>query len=860
MSKSLTKHRADEVYVETMKDNAAAANLLEEIETAKLNHPTARQTAAFSSRLDTILKRLSVRGDPALSASMFPCPENPLFPDQRAANEAIVRRLSDDIKVAATLARKVENVAKEYKKSFEAVKNAESLVDSSAQLARALQDVVDKYQNGVTPGDSEGSPPDLTSESSLDQNSHSVFLALLPTLHLDLALTIEKVDALLREAPVTLFDMDQPNIDATFKQNVHSQIQRLRELRTASLQIRDERTKQAKRLREARKVAVSIQTHQATLLDILVEMKEGMQQERWKHETTGTDTPPTPQTPPTVLLPNSLGDNDFQHRIDQVTDSMSANVRVPLSDLSPVLEKPLHSALQRDLQNLDILLENGRRMFKCLVALRHQSSTMKEIREDFNRILLRIEDSKMEIEDAIEDILADRNVDQIPPDSELHANIDAIRSDVQLFTNELSARVPFISKGLFDPSEVLNRPSASPGKGSQSFVLPAFPFDLVNHDAGVRADGNSFVMRLNGRIQNLLQSKAHLGVAKQAKEVDAANKVIDAEVSSVLEALDEQRAIFTCIVPRADSAAEYYKACLKELEAMRYKRQSIARSVSPTRGLLRRMEEASRSLDGTARETLFGVRNRAFDGVEQRLALLEQSIATVYTHVSKALEDELRYQEAKKLEEEKRAAEAERRRREEEEARERAERERLAKEQERLHQEQLEKQREEELARQRATAEAAEQERLRVEAERAEELRRIEEQRLAELARADHAEEKEALALAAQRRQEEEKKEVLARLRMTEAELDEQRRLHAESKRSAADLASRRDKDVEDLERRLKEAERLKEEQARKSAEAALLSRRKGHFRQPSTIAEDEGGRLFYISLTYICLFSTRCL
>ena len=828
-----------------MKDSSAASNLLEEIETAKLNHPTARQTAAFSSRLDTILKRLSVRGDPALSASMFPCPENALFPDQRAANESIVRRLSDDIKAATTLARKVENVTKEYKKSFEAVKNAESLVDSSAQLAKELQDVVDKYQNGVTPGDSEGSPPDLTCESSLDQNSHSVFLALLPTLHSDLASTIQKVDALLREAPLTLFDMDQPNIDPDFKQNVQSQIQRLRELRTASLQIRDERTKQAKRLREARRVASSIQTHQATLLDILVEMKEGMQQERWKHETTGTDTPPTPQTPPTVLLPNSLSDNDFEQRIDQVTESMSTNVRAPLSDLTPVLEKTLHSALQRDLHNLDILLENGRKMFKCLVALRHQSSTMKEIREDFNRILLRIEDSKMEIEDAIEDILADRNVEQIPPDSELHANIDAIRSDVQLFSNELSSRVPFISKGLFDPSEVLNRPSASSGKGSQPAALPAFPFDLVNHDAGVRADGNSFVMRLSGRVQNLLQSKTHLDVAKQAKEADVAINAIDAEVTSALQALDDQRAIFSSIVPCVDDAADSYRACLKELEIIRSKRQSITRSVSPTRGLLRRMEEGSRSLDGPARETLFGLRNRALDGVEQRLAFLEQSIATVHTEVSKALEDEVRHQEAKRVEEERQAVEAERRRREEEEARERAERERLTKEQERLHQEQLAKQREEELVRQKATAEAAEQQRLRVEAERAEELRRIEEQRQAELARADHAEEKEALALAAQRRQEEEKKEVLARLRMTEAQLDEQRKLHAESKRSAADLASRRDKDVEELERRLREAERLKEEQARQSAEA-LLSRRKGHFRQPSTIAEDEGGRIFF--------------
>ena len=53
--------RADEIYVETVKDQNAARELYEEIQTAKIRHPNSIQSNEFTSRMDAILKRLAVR-------------------------------------------------------------------------------------------------------------------------------------------------------------------------------------------------------------------------------------------------------------------------------------------------------------------------------------------------------------------------------------------------------------------------------------------------------------------------------------------------------------------------------------------------------------------------------------------------------------------------------------------------------------------------------------------------------------------------------------------------------------------------------------------------------------------------------
>jgi hypothetical protein len=117
----LTIGRADEFYVETMKDQASAQSLLDDIDTAQLTHPSSRQDSVFSARAAAIVKRLYSRENPGSVTSSFPRPAHPLFPDQLSANNTVTKVLGEELETGLSLAAMLERSALDYHVACEAV-------------------------------------------------------------------------------------------------------------------------------------------------------------------------------------------------------------------------------------------------------------------------------------------------------------------------------------------------------------------------------------------------------------------------------------------------------------------------------------------------------------------------------------------------------------------------------------------------------------------------------------------------------------------------------------------------------------------------------------------------------------------
>ena len=202
--------------METLRDKSDAQTLLEEIEVAKLSHPTSRQDSSFISRAGALSKRLLLRGNPATSP-LFPKPEHAHFPEQATSTEVVIQQLTSELSVAQQQIRKVETCAKEYRAGLEAVKQAEALRKSASDLTAVYQSLIDRLQNGVLSSTGDGSTPNLSTKSCLDNAAHSIFLSLFPTILQELDKANGEASSLIARSRAPVLHLDFPGIDEHFK-------------------------------------------------------------------------------------------------------------------------------------------------------------------------------------------------------------------------------------------------------------------------------------------------------------------------------------------------------------------------------------------------------------------------------------------------------------------------------------------------------------------------------------------------------------------------------------------------------------------------------------------------------------------
>ncbi|KAJ3812916.1 hypothetical protein F5876DRAFT_74375 [Lentinula aff. lateritia] len=778
--------KADEIYVETMKDQFAAQTLLEDIESAMMQQPTARQSAAFMTRSDALLKRLLLRGNPASSTSTFLRPSHPLFTQQSEFNESLAQTLSSEIKSATELLRNVESLTKMYRASYDAVSRVETLNEAVSSLILTFQSIVDRLENGIASSEGDGTPPTLMSNECLDPSRHSVFIALLPSLLDELTKIDHSASELVHQVPAALLHLDFPGVDQEFKTNASTQLLRLITLRERAQRLNEVTVGRVGRLREARRIWTTMDATLKEVEAIRRETVDEMDRCRWRQNTTTNvnGAPPTPESPSTVPLPSDSFQQytELEHQMTQLGTRLQTAVDDPLTSLSTTLELPLKEHLSQSAQNLKSHFIRVQRMIDLLQSIHKQTTLMNGIREEFNALQLRLDDIMTRYESKTEDVLDDAPIDKQVSDTDdsLSSDFTATSSNATVFINSLAQRVPLVGSSSEVP--IVKRSFSTidfTATTRPEGMLIELPFDLHSVNDSVRADCNSYAIRLNGQVHTLEQKVHHFHLSHIAKELDASTSTLLNEIDQASSQFSTLHGTFTGLQNAIDVISFLTKLTADIEQSSSNHRSRLNRSLSAVREIHRRLESAPGILDSNVHDRVLLSRTKGISQLEGQITSWEANIESLRARVVAAQEAAVHQMQREKEEEEARLAALA------------AEQERVAKEEAEHAQAEKFRQEEEERKRLEQARLAEEEERARLEKEQQEETERIKlnEIRLAEEAQAKEEQKKMALVEAEKARLEKERIEMVLKLKDTEGKLLAERKLHAEKERMAAEQA-----------------------------------------------------------------------
>ncbi|KAI5894093.1 uncharacterized protein SCHCODRAFT_02623709 [Schizophyllum commune H4-8] len=792
--------KSDETYVETMKDLYGAQTLLEEIETAKLQHPTQAQSKTFTTRSNELLRRMAYRGRPTAPTSSFPRPSHPLFPDQDEANASIAYALEAEINSTTDIVQQVAELAKEYREGWSAVQAVEELNKSCSDLSGTFESIIDRLENGFTGASTDGSAPDLSSEACLEPTRHAAYLTLLPSVLEELEKASVATSTTIQGSHATLLNADKPGIDATFRQEAAANVQKLAETRSRADEVRKSVTARVARLREARRIKSLMEDHLRQLEQQRHRIEESMEKYKWRQESRGGNSLPTPESPSSTPL-QDVQPADVRRHLQELVVARSQQIEAPLAQLNATLEEPMQQWLTSSLSTLKTLSAQLETMTTLLEGIQKQSTVMASVRDEFNDLHVRAEDIRMRYQSAANHVLSgELHGDNIAESrAQLLDTLNDLDTAATTFTNGLSSRIPFVARQPA-PSPVKKaftfvkrRPSLADlrlGANTQDEHSIDLPFDLTTLDEAVRSDSNSYAMRLSSEVQNLRQRAEYLNQAIRAKEFDARLIGVLDDIDAFAGQIDSLKTTLSSVASQPD--------CLDRLEALRAevqetlatRQEALARCMTPLQDILQEMEASADSHSTSPQEVLHISRKRALSDAKSKLMDIKNDGEALVSRIADA-----HAAEARRLEEA------------------RLEAERLA-----------------QLERERQAAEAAEAARLEQERLEEERRQREEDERLTEEQRKREEEERLALLAAEEARKEEERLAEEQRKLQEEQEAEERRRAEAEEARLAAEKAERERLESERLamEARLKETEEQlaveRQERAKQEAEAARLA------------------------------------
>ncbi|KAI1792964.1 hypothetical protein LXA43DRAFT_301235 [Ganoderma leucocontextum] len=822
--------KADEFYVETLKDKSDAQTLLEEIEVAKFNHPTTRQDSSFMSRVSAFSKRLLLRGSPS-SSPLFPKPEHHHFPEQAACTDVVVEQLSSEAASALQQVKRAEACAREYHASLEAVKNVETVCKAASDLSSKFLSLIDRMENGISTSSGDGTPPDLSTEDCLDSTHHSVFLSLFPSVLQELQEANHESGPLLSKARAALLHLDFPGVDAQFKLDSAAAIDALEACRAAATKTKDLVSTRIFTLTQVRKVWSAMDQLFHETDDARGEIVDGMSRQMWRQQVRH-DAPPTPESPAMTLPVVLTSPTHVTERLTQLQARLAQDVSIPLSTLNPSLSLALGEYLTRSSSALEAFLNATNDTARFWEVVQTQATMMGTVRDEVHSFQIRIEDLKVRYDKAAQDIFAGSLDEDAIAETEqtLAEELTSSKSTVQSFLDELPRRIPFVNEAKLvgvsergTPKRRVSLPGAFSLETIEQAAQPSLPFDPAALDKGVRTDANTYSMMLSGAIKTLESKVDYFQLAKKAHAVDV---VLTALAEHLGQASDAVTSIHAALAQGEERlSSDRLSDLTSNLEdAINTHEASIGRALSPVREALQTLRSTPGVSETSARDAVVSTRQRAVENAELQFSSWKKTIASLKQQLADAHKAELhRVAEETRLREEQERLEAEAgalRAREQAAA---VEAERLAVlEQARIEREKTDA--EERERRERERSETEERERLeRIAREKAEDeerekrARQEEEERMGRLqAEAEErARREEAEAEERARREEAEAEE---RARREKAEAEERARREAEEKeRLERERLERKRLERERMEREKLEQERL--ERARAEAE-----------------------------------------
>lgn len=661
--------KADEIYVETMKDKSAAQTLLEEIEVATSSHPTSRQDVAFLSRATALAKRLAMRDNPASSGTTFPLPTHLLFPDQSGSNEEVIRMLSSELAAAGEHVRKAEQCAKEYHTSLEAVKRVETACKAASDLSVQLESIVQRLKDGVPSDAGDGTPPDLSTEACLEGSRHASFLTVLPSILQELQDADASVDGLLPGARVAMLHLDRPGVDPQFKLEAGSNIDRLIQLRREAAQTRDEVTARTSALNDIKRTWTSMGGLAKDLTSVQDDIAAAAERQIWHQQVRQHDAPPTPESPVTHLPTPTISPASVLATLDGLATRLEEKVSTPLSAVAPAMGESLNKYLTECSTALSLLLDHTRYLTTTWVSMQNQASTMGAVRDDFHGLQVQTEELKLRFDDAIEGVLSGTLTgdELLLTEGGLSSQLKHAEESVQSFIDDLPRRVTFVAPAHSEPhsSPFPKGPRLTSVEFNLAMVQHAaaaeLPVDLSHLDQTVRSDSNAYSMMLSGALKLLEYKATHFQSAKAAKIVDAALASVVSKVRRVAD-------VVTSVQDSMDRPDEQQNSeRLGKLSAMvnevlQVEVQEIARSFSPVRGLMHRLRTLPGVSEITAADGIVASRQRALEDAEAQFATWKENAATLHEQIILALQAERARQiERLRLQEEREQAAAEER-------------------------------------------------------------------------------------------------------------------------------------------------------------------------------------------------------
>ncbi|KAG6878256.1 hypothetical protein C0993_010028 [Termitomyces sp. T159_Od127] len=605
--------KADEIYVETMLDKTAAQNMFEEIETAKLHHPTARQSASFVSRADALIRRLASRGNPVSSTSTFPSPEHPVFIDQRNFNQTLAQFLSSEIVTTTTMARKVDDAAKAYRTAFEAVKHVENLTSTAKELIDILSRILVQLQGGCLVSEGNGYSPNLTSATCLEPDQYSAFLDLFPPIAKHFAQTAERSKHILQHSVPAMLDLDHPGIDVEF---IHTASSIFRELEMMMNQVQtasEDMTTRYDRLTEARRLDTVLKATMSSLKNTEKGISASIETQRWRRVTGLPSQVHSAVTRSSSPSPTGTSRAECLQELLRIDSRINQEVEAPLRLLVETLEDPLKLYLLRQFSEVRKFLDKIKEQGVLLDSIQRQSATMKAVYEEFSSIQRDIEVLKNRYEFRTRDVLSVQSVNSSisRTDTDLETDLSAIQAQVSHYINRLSDRIPFVSQ------DTRSFPSRDGRLLKNNQSAPSNPnMDLFAVDNAVRADSNSFAMTLSTLLEELNQNHTQLHLAYIAKEVDVILVPTAAHIDRLTEDLVTMKTSLSDMTSRSDGINVPLLTLRQDVErVLQHDNPHVERSFSQIRDLLHKMSAVYETKDSSAHKALHVSRFKSLENI-----------------------------------------------------------------------------------------------------------------------------------------------------------------------------------------------------------------------------------------------------
>ncbi|KZT13142.1 uncharacterized protein LAESUDRAFT_30786 [Laetiporus sulphureus 93-53] len=641
--------RADDIYAETSKDKAAVETLLEELDAALQAHPNPRLDAAFSSRISSLVKRISSRNNPASPSSMFPRPVHPLFPEQAEANETIVRLLSQELTSALEQARRVERQVNEYHSSVEAVKHAEATCKTARDISARFDSLTERLTEGLSSDNGDGTPPDLSTEACLEGTRHSFFVGMLPSMMQEIDAANSEVANASRAARAALLHLDRPGIDPQFKADCVGTVEQLFASHQQTAKAREEIMGRATALTAVRRIWTVMGHVFEDIYRLREQVAAAMVGSVWQQETDVHDAPPTPESPNAPSPPVAICHDTAAARLDQIEADLRDQVTVPLATLSPALGPPLLGYLTRCFTGLSTFLESVRNTAEVWDSIKMQTAIMEHVRDRFRELQGEIGDLNGRFDQWIPEVLDGglSGEELLLVEGALTSDLKRCQESVRAYIDDLPRRVPFISQQTSSSSSISDtsdtwRPSSIPActlDAVQQACSLGSPIDPTLADHAVRADSNAYTLTLSGSVKGIERKANHFQLAKIAQAVDEAIVAVQDSIRAVTETVSSIHNSF------ADHATPLGLEDLKHLSSdleqlLQTEGPEIARSFSPLHGLLYRLRSQSHDDRPGASSDILTSRQRDVDDAEGQFASWKESTSLLQQRVSHAIHAE----------------------------------------------------------------------------------------------------------------------------------------------------------------------------------------------------------------------------